>query len=55
MILVVVFVQTLAEVQNHILYFIKVVLLTMAHMLHYQLLDQVHKVSLMQHARQEWI
>ena len=38
-------VQTMAEVQEHILYFIKVGQLTMAHMLQDQLLNQVQKVS----------
>ena len=53
MILVGNIVQTLAEVQEHILYFIKVVQLTMSHMLQYQFLNQVKKVSTMQHALQE--
>ena len=41
------FVQTLAEVQEHILYFIKVCQLTMEHMFQVQLLYQVYKVSTM--------
>ena len=40
--------QTLAEVQEHILYFIKVGQLTMTHMFQEQLLNQVHKVSTME-------
>ena len=46
-------IQTLAEVQEHILYLIKVGQLTMSHMLQDQLLDQVQKVSTIQHALQE--
>ena len=44
--------QTLLEVKEHILYFIKVGQLTMAHMFHYQFLDQVHTVITMQHSLQ---
>ena len=55
MILVGNIVQTLAEVQEHILYFIKVGQLTMSHMFHDQLLNQVQKISTMQHAQQEWL
>ena len=47
--------QKLAEVQEHILYFINVGKLTMAQMLLYQSLNQVHKVSTMQHAPHEWL
>ena len=47
--------QTLAEVQEHTLYFIKVGQLTMAQMFQDQLLNKVQKVSTMQHALQEWI
>ena len=43
-------VQTLAKVQEHKLSFIKVGQLTMAHMFQDQLINQVHKVSTMQHA-----
>ena len=42
-------VQTLEEIQEHKLSFIKVVQLTMAHMFHDYLLNQVQKVSKMQH------
>ena len=42
--------QTLEEVQEHKLYFIKVVQLTMAHIFQDQLLNQVHKGITMQHA-----
>ena len=48
-------VHTLAEVQEHILYFIKVGQLTMAHMLQDQLINQLQKVNTIQHAMQEWI
>ena len=48
-------VQTLAEVQEHKLYFIKVGQLTMAHMFQDQLINQVQKVSKMQHVLQEWL
>ena len=46
-------VQTLAEVQENTLYFIKVGKLTMAHMYQDQWLNQVQKVATMQHAMQE--
>ena len=46
-------VQELSEVQENILYFIKVVQLTMSHMLQDQLLNKVQKASTMQHALQE--
>ena len=55
MILVGKIVQTLEEVQDHTLSFIKVVQLTMAQISQYQLLNQVQKVSKMKHALQEWI
>ena len=48
-------VQTLEEVQEHILFSIKVGQLTMAHMFQEQLHNPVQKVSTMQHALQEWI
>ena len=48
-------VQTLTEVQDQTLYFIKVRQLTMAQMFQYQLLNPVHKVSTMQHVLQEWL
>ena len=48
-------VQKLEEVQEHTLYFIKVGQLTMSHMFQDQLLNQVQKVSTMQHAQQEWL
>ena len=38
-------VQTLAEVQEHILYFINMFQFTMAHMFQERFLNQVHKVS----------
>ena len=47
--------QTLVEVQNHILSSIKVGQLTMAHMFQDQLLNQVQKLSTMQHALQEFL
>ena len=47
--------QTLAEVQENKLTFIMVAQLTMAHMFQDQMLNQVHKVSTMQHALQEWL
>ena len=47
-------VQTLEEVQEHILFSIKVVQLTMSHMFQDKLLNPVQKVSTMQHALQEW-
>ena len=48
-------VQTLEEVQEHTLVSIKVGQLTMAHMFQDQLLNEVQKVSTMQHALQEWL
>ena len=48
-------VQTLEEVQEHILFSIKVGQLTMVHMLQDQLLNPVQKVSTMQHVLQEWL
>ena len=48
-------VQTLEEVQEHILFSIKVEQLIMVHMFQDQLHNSVHKVSTMQHALQEWI
>ena len=47
--------QTLAEVQEYILSFIKVIQLTMTHMFQDQLINQVQKVITMQHAMQEYI
>ena len=47
--------QTLAELQDYTLYFIKVGQLTMAKNLQDQLLNQVQKVITMQHALQEWL
>ena len=47
--------QTLAEVQEQILFFINVFQLTMAHMFQDQLLNQVHKLSTIHHVRQEWL
>ena len=47
--------QTLEEVQEHILFSIKVDQLTMVHMFQYQLHNPVQKVSTMQHALQEWL
>ena len=55
LIIVVNIVQTLAEVQEHTLYFIIVGKFTITCMFQYQLLNQVQKVSKMQHALQEWI
>ena len=55
MILVGKIVQTLAEVQEHTLYFIKVSKFTMAHMFQDQLLNQFHKLSTMKYALQEWL
>ena len=43
-------VQTLEEVQEHTLFYIKVGQLTMAHMFQDQSLNPVQKVSTMQHA-----
>ena len=48
-------VQTMAEVQEHTLYFIKVGQLTTAHMFQDQFLNKVKKASTMQHALQEWL
>ena len=48
-------VQTLVEVQEQKLSFIKVGWLAMAHMFQDQLLNKVQKVSTMQHALQEWL
>ena len=45
--------QTLEEVQEHTLFFIKVGQFTMAHMFQDQLLNTVQKVSTIQHALQE--
>ena len=47
--------QTLEEVQEHKLSFIKVGQLTMSHMFQDKLLNQVHKVSTMQHSLQEFL
>ena len=47
--------QKLAEVHDHTLYVIKVGQLTMAHIFQDQLLNQVQKVSTIQHAMQEWL
>ena len=55
MILVGKIVQTLEEVQEHILFSIKLGQLTMVHMFQDQLLNPVQKVSTMQHALQEWL
>ena len=55
MILVGNIVQTLADVQENELFFIKVVQLTMAHMFQDQLLNQVQKVSTIRHSLQELI
>ena len=55
MILVGNIVQTQVEVQEHTLYFIKEIQLTISHMSQDQMLNQVHKVSTMQHALQEWL
>ena len=52
MILVIKIVQPMSEVQENISSFIKVVQFTMSHMLQYQLLNKVHKVSTMQHLLQ---
>ena len=46
-------VQTLEKAQEHTLYFIKVGQLTTIHMFQEKLLDQVQKVSTMQHSQQE--
>ena len=55
MILVDKIVQKLEEVQEHILFSIKVDQLTMAGMFQDQLHNPVQKVSTMQHAMQEWL
>ena len=55
LILVIRIVQTLEEVQEHILFSIKVDQLIMAHMFQNQLHNPVQKVSTMQHALQEWL
>ena len=55
LILVVKIVQILEEVQELILFSIKVGQLTMAHMFQDQLTNPVQKVSTMQHAIQEWL
>ena len=47
--------QTLVKLQEHALYFIKVVQLTMEHMFQDQFLKQVQKASTIQHALQEWL
>ena len=47
--------QTQSRVQEHTLYFIKVKQLIMSHMFQDKFLDQVHKVSTMQHSMEEWI
>ena len=48
-------VQTLVEVHEHTLSFIKVGQLMMAHMFQEQFINQVQIVSIMQNALQEWI
>ena len=48
-------VQTLIEVQEHKSSFINVGQLTMAHMFHDHLINQVKKMSTMQHELQEWL
>ena len=48
-------VHTLEEVQEHILFSIKVGQLTMAHMFQDQLYNPLQKVSIIQHALQEWL
>ena len=55
MILVGKIIQTLAEVKEHKLYFMKVLQLNMALMLQDHFLNQVHKVSTIQYVLQEWI
>ena len=47
--------QTLEEVQEHTLYFIKVGQLIMAHMFQDHFPNPVQRVSTMQHALQEWL
>ena len=48
-------VHTMAKLKEHILYFIKVVQLTMPHMFQYQLLNKVQKASSIQNALQKWL
>ena len=55
MIIVSKIVHTLAEVQDNTIYFIKMGHLIMAHMFQEQFLNQVHKLSTMQHSLQEWL
>ena len=55
MILVGNIVQTLAELQEHTLSFIKLGQITMSHMFQDQLINQLQKVSTMQHELQEWL
>ena len=55
MILVVRIVQTMEEVQEHILFSINVYQLIMVHMFQDQLHNPVQKVSTMQNALQEWL
>ena len=55
MILVDKIVHTLVEVQEYILYFIKVGQLTMVDMFQDQLLNHLQKVSTIQHELQEWL
>ena len=55
MILVGKIVHKLEEVQDHILFSIKVGQLPMVHMSHDQLLNPVQKVSTMKHVMQEWL
>ena len=47
--------QSLTEVQEHTLYFIKVGQLNMVHMIQDHFLNQVQKVSIIQHVLQEWL
>ena len=47
--------NTLAEVQERTLYFIKVRQLTMAHMFQDHLLNQVQKLSTIHNELQEWL
>ena len=47
--------QTLEEVQEHTLNFTNLVQFTMAHMYQGQLLNEVQKLSTIQHALQEWL
>ena len=47
--------HTLEEVQEHTLSFIKVGQLTMAHMFQDHFLNKFQKVSIIQHALQEWL